>query len=284
MSKKRRAMLAAMVVATAALHGQEGERVPSYLEVQGTEVVGCRNNWEYVSSNVKIPNGITIIGKKAFMGFRTLVSIEIPASVKVIDDRAFADCESLENVTIPNSVVKIGYSAFARCSPTLKIRYDGKKEQWQKINIVGDFAFSSALIYCTDGNIDIETAESVHKFNIPSPILVAEEYNTKREILDWYNSLGAIRTRTNEQNPATVIVDVVLGYKKDDKATSTEITQRAIELKDFLRRYFTQKTADELRPQNEENLRIEIRNAINDTILSSSTIKDVRFMQLDMQR
>lgn len=115
-------------------------------------------------------------------------------------------------------------------------------------------------------------------------IPVAEEYNTKRELLDWYNSLGAIRTRTNEQNPATVIVDVVLGYKKDDKATSTEITQRTIELKDFLRRYFTQKTADELRPQNEENLRIEIRNAINDSILSSSKIKDVRFMQLDLQR
>ena len=117
-----------------------------------------------------------------------------------------------------------------------------------------------------------------------APIPVAEEYSTKRELLDWYNSLGAIRTRTNEQNPATVIVDVVLGYKKDDKATSTEITQRTIELKDFLRRYFTQKTADELKPQNEENLKIEIRNAINDSILSSSKIKDVRFMQLDVQR
>ena len=117
-----------------------------------------------------------------------------------------------------------------------------------------------------------------------APIPVAEEYNTKRELLDWYNSLGAIRTRTNEQNPATVVVDVVLGYKKDDKATSTEITQRTIELKDFLRRYFTQKTADELKPQNEENLKIEIRNAINDSILSSSKIKDVRFMQLDVQR
>ena len=73
-----------------------------------------------------------------------------------------------------------------------------------------------------------------------------------------------------------------MGYKKDDKTTSTEITQRTVELKDFLRRYFTQKSADELRPQNEEELRIEIRNAINDSILSSSKIKDVRFMQLDV--
>ena len=49
-----------------------------------------------------------------------------------------------------------------------------------------------------------------------------------------------------------------------------------------MRRYFTQKTAEELAPQNEENLKIEIRNAINDQILSSSKIKDVRFMQLDV--
>ena len=113
-------------------------------------------------------------------------------------------------------------------------------------------------------------------------IPMTEEYTASKEILDWYTSLGLIQTRTMEENPASVRVDVVLGYKKEDKATSTEITQRTVELKDFLRRYFTQKTAAELKPQNEENLKIEIRNAINDTILSSSKIKDVRFMQMDV--
>lgn len=111
---------------------------------------------------------------------------------------------------------------------------------------------------------------------------VTEEYSATRELLDWYTSLGSLRTKTSDAIPASVVVDVVLGYKKEDKATSTEITQRSIELKDFLRRYFTQKTAEELAPQNEENLKIEIRNAINDQILSSSKIKDVRFMQLDV--
>ncbi|MBQ0051571.1 MAG: flagellar basal body-associated FliL family protein [Treponema sp.] len=113
-------------------------------------------------------------------------------------------------------------------------------------------------------------------------IPMTEDYTITREILDWYTSLGVIQTKTMEANPASVRVDVVLGYKKEDKATSTEITQRTVELKDFLRRYFTQKTAEELRPQNEENLKIEIRNAINDSILSSSKIKDVRFMTLDV--
>ena len=70
--------------------------------------------------------------------------------------------------------------------------------------------------------------------------------------------------------------------KKDDKATFKEITQRNIELKDFLRRYFTKKTAAQLRPQNENNLKSELKNAINNKILSSSKIEDISFLQLDV--
>lgn len=114
------------------------------------------------------------------------------------------------------------------------------------------------------------------------PQILSEEYTVSREVLDWYTSLGPIQTKTDEANPATVTVEVVFGYKKDDKATSTEITQRNVELKDYLRRYFTEKTADELTPRNEEKLKIEIRNSINDNILSSSKIKDVRFLKLDV--
>ena len=114
-------------------------------------------------------------------------------------------------------------------------------------------------------------------------IPVSEEYTSQREILDWYTSLGTIQTTTCDDIPATVRVDVVLGYKKDDKATSTEITQRTVELKDFLRRYFSSKTASELKSTtNEEKLKIELRNAINDKYLTSSKIRDVVFLQKDV--
>lgn len=120
--------------------------------------------------------------------------------------------------------------------------------------------------------------------NNPNPpqLPMSDEYAVQREILDWYTSLGTIRTKTSDEIPASVIVDIALGYKKDDKATSTEITQRSIELKDFLRRYFTEKTIIELKPQNEQKLKIELRNAINDEILSNSKVKDISFIQLDV--
>ena len=115
-------------------------------------------------------------------------------------------------------------------------------------------------------------------------IPTSEEYvSGQREIYDWYTSLGIIQTTTCDEPPATVRVDVALAYKKDDKATSTEITQRTVELKAFLRRYFSGKTAAELRnTNNEDALENEIKNGINDKILSSSRIRDVVFQQKDV--
>ena len=94
--------------------------------------------------------------------------------------------------------------------------------------------------------------------------------------------MGQISAKTSDDIPASVMVEVVLGYKQDDKATSSEITARQIEIKDFLRRYFSQRTVEELKANNEDKLRIEIRNAINDDILSSSKIRDVRFLSLNV--
>ena len=131
--------------------------------------------------------------------------------------------------------------------------------------------------------IVVVTVNILNKNTTSTPsIPISDEYVTQREILDWYTSLGAIRTKTSDDISASVVVDIALGYKKDDKATSTEITQRNIELKDFLRRYFTEKTIAELKPQNEQKLKIELRNAINDEILSTSKIRDISFLQLDV--
>ena len=81
--------------------------------------------------------------------------------------------------------------------------------------------------------------------------------------------------------PASVIVNVVLGYKKDDKVASNEITARTVEIQDYLRKYFSSKKAAELRPQNEDMLKLEIKNDIND-ILTSSSIRDVRFLKFEV--
>ena len=114
-----------------------------------------------------------------------------------------------------------------------------------------------------------------------APMVSAEEYQGKSDVYSWYKSLGVIQVMTSDG--ATVRANVYLGYKKDDKATSTEITQRSVELKDFLRRYLRGKTKAELsNPNNQEKLKMEIRNGINDKVLSSSKVRDIQFEQLDV--
>ena len=58
-------------------------------------------------TSVKIPNTVTIIKGRAFLGTK-ITHIDIPDSVTAIDGYAFADCFELESVNIPNSVTSFG--------------------------------------------------------------------------------------------------------------------------------------------------------------------------------
>ncbi len=113
-------------------------------------------------------------------------------------------------------------------------------------------------------------------------IPISEEYTTQREELDWYTTLDQVRTQTADPISSSVSIQIALGYKKDDKQASSEITARRIEIIDFLRRYFSGKTAEQLDPDHEEEIKIEIRDGINDNILSSSKIRSVMFTAKDV--
>ena len=114
---------------------------------------------------------------------------------------------------------------------------------------------------------------------VSSVLPISSEYNAKREELAWYTSLGTIQTISNDIPAATVIMEIALGYKEDDKAASAEITKRQLEIKQFLRLYFSSKSKNELRIADEDKMKIEIRNGINDDVLFNSKIRDVIFQQ-----
>ncbi len=67
---------------------------------------------------VILPDGITKIGREAFLACIALSGINIPSTVTEIDDGAFKVCESLKKIEIPNSVRRIGDDAFNSCGLT----------------------------------------------------------------------------------------------------------------------------------------------------------------------
>lgn len=79
---------------------------------------------KYISdgeNEIKIPNGVAVIGKSAFEFCQDITSIEIPEGVTKIKENAFKNCENLSNIVIPKSVTRIEDSAFFNCNKLIHI-------------------------------------------------------------------------------------------------------------------------------------------------------------------
>ena len=71
--------------------------------------------YAFAADSYAIPDGIQIIGERAFSSCTTLTSVTLPDSVTSIGDFAFACCESLTSIMIPDSVTNIGANPFGKC-------------------------------------------------------------------------------------------------------------------------------------------------------------------------
>ena len=77
-----------------------------------TDFVYCPYNHK---GSFTIPDGITHIGKYAFMDCEEVEEVIMPSSVRVIDDYAFLNCRRLITVVLPPELNQIGDSAFFAC-------------------------------------------------------------------------------------------------------------------------------------------------------------------------
>lgn len=74
--------------------------------------------WYYYKNriaSIKIEDGITYIGKCAFMDCICLTSVTVPDSVKEIGKMSFSGCTGLTYIEIPINVTKISEDAFKGC-------------------------------------------------------------------------------------------------------------------------------------------------------------------------
>ncbi|MGN0457878.1 MAG: leucine-rich repeat domain-containing protein, partial [Eubacterium sp.] len=85
--------------------------------------------------SVTISNSVTSIGESAFEYCTSLTSVTIGNSVASIGFMAFCGCESLTNITIPNSVISIGEGAFEDCTSLTSITIP------DSVTSMGDWVF-----------------------------------------------------------------------------------------------------------------------------------------------
>lgn len=76
-----------------------------------TELIFCPMGRE---GNVEIPEGVTSIGKGAFLGCHLVTGVTLPEGLASIGESAFGNCISLPELTVPASVAELGNAVFFR--------------------------------------------------------------------------------------------------------------------------------------------------------------------------
>lgn len=70
---------------------------------------------------VKLPDGLTCIGKSAFYNSPELTEVKIPSTVTKIEQSAFSGCTGLKEIELPPQLEEVGYSSFYGCSGLTEI-------------------------------------------------------------------------------------------------------------------------------------------------------------------
>jgi len=108
-------------------------------------------------------------------------------------------------------------------------------------------------------------------------------YFGRRPEYSYFEMLGQITVRTRDFPAShTVTVEMVIGYDANDQAAATELINRRLPMIDFLRNYFTGKSAAELAPERENELKAEIREMLNTRFLDTARAREILFKKLDV--
>ncbi len=157
--------------------------------------------WKEVKEKVKdleIQDGITLIGTKAFSGFKNLSTVYLPRGMKRIDYQVFKNCSSLKFINFPDSLKVIGDGAFANCSSLEFINFPDSLEY------IADGAFANCIKLTT--------------IDLPSDILIAKEaftgcYSLSTVRYHGKKELPRISKQVFETCPNLKIVQVPVNYE-----------------------------------------------------------------------
>lgn len=107
------------------------------------------NTYDYISGNLVLPEGITVLGEHAFDCMTNFRAVVLPDSLTTIKSHAFDNQWNAITITMSTGVTTIEDNAFLNASGLTDIYYEGTQEQWNAINVgeTGNDILSTVTIH-----------------------------------------------------------------------------------------------------------------------------------------
>jgi len=90
--------------------------------ISGTMLIKYRG----CESKVVVPDGITMIGQRAFAGNEAIDRIELPDTVTCIEREAFMDCVVMQSIQLSPNLEEIEESAFENCMKLIRVHLSNR--------------------------------------------------------------------------------------------------------------------------------------------------------------
>jgi hypothetical protein len=141
-----------------------------------------------IIASISIPNSLTKIGEGAFAG-SLLYSIVIPSSVTKIGGGVFYDCIELTTVTLPNRAIDFGGYVFGRCTKLISITNPNPVPQVINLDVFNEFNISACTLYVPKKAVPAyKKAEVWKEFIIIGADIGTEEFeNTQNQLFIYPN-------------------------------------------------------------------------------------------------
>jgi flagellar basal body-associated protein FliL len=108
--------------------------------------------------------------------------------------------------------------------------------------------------------------------------LAREAVPTTAAAAGVFDSLGRIRSKTADDTPVVVVVDLAFPYDATDRQFREELTRRRGDLRSAAAAYFAGKRAAELSPADEAAVKAGLRDTLNG-LLSLGRIEELYFSE-----
>ena len=133
----------------------------------------------FTKTDIRIPEGVKVIGDAAFQGMNNIESVQIPAGVEIIRAGAFSGCKNLHSVSIPAGVKIIDRDVFSGCISLKSVRFPDSVRILDAGALTGCTALESVMIPSAVELLPwriFEGCISLKSVTIPEKVKTIEDY------------------------------------------------------------------------------------------------------------